>query len=203
MFVRIFAVLAVSLMAHAAAAHEFERCEKAEIESVLEALTAAEKLALRAAVSIGDTPEYRRWFGPYSKQNAADVRAAFKSIHTALRDVEVKVVCANIGEEDCDESMYANVWRHEHYAINLCPSFFRMPPIHAYSATSREMENGTRAGTIIHEMSHFDIVASTDDICYTRTTCSQMALQSRRVLTRNADSYQYFAEDMAYLPAFE
>ena len=191
--------LLCGLAAGGAAAHEFERCEKTEIAVILEAMSSAEKIALQAAVSIGDTPEFRRWFGPYSKENAEVVRASFKSIFTAIRDEDLKVVCANIGEEDCDASMYANVWRHDPYVINLCPAFFSMPAIHVYPNTSAQMENGTRAGTIIHEMSHFDIVAGTDDICYTRSACSQLAEFDRQVLIRNADSYQYFAEDIAYL----
>lgn len=194
--------LILGLLAGAAAAEEphlFDRCEKAEIEVVLEAMGAASKLSLQAAVSIGDTPEFRRWFGPYSKENAAAVRAGFKSIHAVLRDQSVKVVCANVGEEDCDARMYANVWAHDPYVINLCPAFFSMPQMHVHSNASVQMENGTRAGTIIHELSHFDIVAGTDDICYTRPVCAQLAEFERQVLVRNADSYQYFAEDMGYL----
>lgn len=179
--------------------HVFDRCEKAEIEMVLAAMGSASKISLQAAVSIGDTPEFRRWFGPYSKENASIVRAAFKSIHAALRDQSLKVVCANVGQEDCDARMYANVWAHEPYVINLCPAFFGMPTLHVYSNSSVQMENGTRAGTIIHELSHFDVVAGTDDICYTRSACAQLAEISRQVLVRNADSYQYFAEDIAYL----
>ncbi|KAA9009819.1 M35 family metallo-endopeptidase [Histidinibacterium aquaticum] len=191
-------ILAALLWAGQAAAHDFERCEKPEIAAVLEALTAAEKIALRAAVSIGDTPEFALWFGAWSKENGATVRSSFKAIHAAIRDNDLKVVCANVGEDDCNASMYANVFRHDAYAINLCPSFFGMPEIHAHSNTSAIMENGTRAGTIIHEVSHFDVVAGTDDLCYTRTDCAAMALT--RSLVRNADSYQYFAEDVAALP---
>ncbi|QQA41527.1 M35 family metallo-endopeptidase [Pelagovum pacificum] len=194
-------LLAVILMTIAAPAlaHDFERCEKGEIALVEEALVGAEKIALRAAVSIGDTPEYRRWFGPYSKNNAASVRASFKSIYTAINENEIKIVCANIGEEDCDSEMYANVWTHDHFAINLCPSFFEMPRMYAFPSGSIEMENGSREGTIIHEMSHFDVVARTEDICYSRSACSERALVDLEVLIDNADSYQYFAEDISYL----
>ncbi|WP_185020855.1 M35 family metallo-endopeptidase [Histidinibacterium lentulum] len=181
--------------------HVFERCEKAEIEVVLGAMGSASKISLQAAVSIGDTPEFRRWFGPYSKENAGIVRAAFKSIHAALRDQSLKIVCANVGEEDCDAQMYANVWSHDAYVINLCPAFFGMPELHVHPSTSVRMENGTREGTIIHELSHFDIVAGTEDICYSRPACAQLAEFDRVVLVRNADSYQYFAEDVAYLRA--
>lgn len=199
MVLRMIAALLLTVLALPASAHEFISCSKSEIAEVEEALTSAEKIALSAAVSIGDTPEYRRWFGFYTKDNAAEVRANFKAIHAALRDNEVKVLCASVGQEECTADMFANVWQHDAYKINLCPAFFDMPQIHVYANTAAEMENGTRAGTIIHEVSHFAVVANTDDICYTRTTCSEMALQSRRLLVDNADSYQYFAEDIAYL----
>ena len=92
MALRMVALLVSLLLALPASAHEFVSCSKAEIEQLEEALVAAEKIALAAAVSIGDTPEYRRWFGFYTKDNAAEVRANFKAIHAALRDNEVKVL---------------------------------------------------------------------------------------------------------------
>ena len=198
MALRVIATLISLFLALPVSAQEFISCSKSEISQAQEAIAAAEKIALTAAVSIGDTPEYRRWFGFYTKANAAEVRANFKAIHSVLRNNEVKVLCAAVGQEDCTADMFANVWQHDAYRINLCPAFFEMPRIHVFANTSSQMENGTRAGTIIHEVSHFAVVANTDDICYTRTTCSEMALQSRRLLVDNADSYQYFAEDIAY-----
>ena len=59
------------------------------------------------------------------------------------------------------------------------------------------MEYGSREGTLIHEMSHFNVVADTEDWCYGRSTCSAKARGNPTAALGNADSVQYFAEDAA------
>ena len=64
--------------------------------------------------------------------------------------------------------------------------------------------NGTREGTIIHEISHFNIVGRTEDNCYSREYCAEMATGNAYAVVRNADSYQYYTEDIThYKPAPE
>jgi peptidyl-Lys metalloendopeptidase len=58
------------------------------------------------------------------------------------------------------------------------------------------IEDGTREGTIIHELSHFPFTAGTGDECYGRTTCANMAGRDARRAIATADSYQYYAEDV-------
>lgn len=190
-------VLALMPPCGAVAAPSYENCEKVEIAAIAEALVAAEKLSLRAAVAVSDTEVFVRWFGPWDKEKGRVVRAGLKSIHQALRDDTVKVVCANIREADCTGETFATVAPHDAYVVNVCPAFFDMPEMHVHAAGSAALENGTRAGTIIHEMSHFRATAATLDICYSRPVCEGMARAGRADMARNADSYQYFAEDVS------
>ena len=81
--------------------------------------------------------------------------------------------------------------------INLCPSFFAMPGVAGIVAGGVSFETGTREGTIIHEVSHFEAVAATGDHCYGRSDCAVMARRDPGLAVRNADSYQYFVEDVA------
>jgi peptidyl-Lys metalloendopeptidase len=50
----------------------------------------------------------------------------------------------------------------------------------------------------VHEISHFLRVARTDDHCYSRPVCQQMAREDAARAIDNADSYQYFTEDVTY-----
>ncbi len=59
-------------------------------------------------------------------------------------------------------------------------------------------DNGSQAGTLIHELSHFLVVADTHDHCYSRTECSDMAERDARRARTNADNYQYYVEDVTY-----
>lgn len=192
--------LAIGLAAQAQA-QTFERCTKVEIEVIQAAIDGAEVLALNAAGAVGDTDVYRRWFGPYSPRNGEQVRNALKAINDALSESVVHARCGNLDEEGCKGGeTYAWVYRTEPFRINLCPNFFEMPVMFEYDSTDSRMENGTREGTIIHELSHFGVVADTDDICYSRGFCSDLARRSPGEAIRNADSYQYFAEDIGYFP---
>lgn len=189
-------VLALCLFsASPLAALTFDRCTKAEMDIIADSVKSSQKLALRSAAAVGDTEDYRRWFGVYSRGNAERVRRTLKSIDAALGSGQVRAVCASSGYDGCSYDTYATVIPDRPYAINLCPAFFDMPTLMSMVGGSDDHQTGTREGTLIHEMSHFNVVAGTEDECYTRDICSDMASRDTRRAINNADSYQYFAED--------
>ncbi|NDV01273.1 M35 family metallo-endopeptidase [Pseudoroseicyclus tamaricis] len=183
-----------------AQAATFERCGKTEIAVASAALRGAGDIVLSAAATVSDSDAYRRWFGRYDSLRAETVRRNLKAINRALISDEMAVVCPAFGEDGCLRDTYANVYPDEPYIINLCPAFFRQPNMHAHPPGAPELEFGTREGTIIHEMSHFRVVADTEDLCYSRSDCSAMAERDPAGAIRNADSYQYFAEDVTFYP---
>ena len=128
------------------------------------------------------------------------MRARFKAVHGALSADHAEAVCVNSGEGGCKAGTYAYVFRDEPYRIYLCAPFHGLPAMFDMAESAPQMENGTREGTIIHEMSHFVVVAGTEDACYARSVCRDMAARDPFSAILNADSLQYFAEDVAYLP---
>ena len=174
----------------------YENCEKVEIAAIEAAILGAHDLALQAAVQVGDTADYIRWFGPYSRRNAEVLRRNFKSVYSAIRTQTLTGSCLNSWEDSCKGGTYAFINRGRPFHLNYCPPFFRLPTMLGVSPTDREMENGTQEGTIIHELSHFEQTANTDDLCYSRSECMAMALRDPNGALRNADTYQYFAEDV-------
>ncbi|PJI91744.1 lysine-specific metallo-endopeptidase family protein [Yoonia maricola] len=191
-------VVGAMCLVQPALAQDYPGCTAAQSTIVDDALGTAKELTLKAAVAVGDTPEYARWFGTYSNDNAEEVRASLKSIVSALRRGRVTAQCDSIADDGCDGGNYAWVYAGEPYLMHLCPSFFNLPPLTALRPGERRSNNGTLEGTIIHEVSHFTTVAQTEDHCYSRVECSRMARDDTRRAINNADSYQYYTEDVTY-----
>lgn len=181
-----------------AAAQTHLGCNKDQTRVVEEAIRNAKELTLNAAAAVGDTPEYDRWFGDYSEANAEEVRATLKAVVSAIRGGGVTTQCHTAMEDGCNAGEYAWVYADEAYLLHLCPPFFNLPPLTALEPGTRRSNNGTREGTIVHELSHFLRVANTDDHCYSRRDCSDMATYDERRAIENADSYQYYTEDVTY-----
>ncbi|MGZ9809963.1 M35 family metallo-endopeptidase [Pseudoroseicyclus sp. H15] len=194
------ATMALFLPAAALAA-TFERCAKTEIAVAEEAFAGAGAIVLAAAASVRDSDQFTRWFGYYSVSRGETVRRNLKAINRALISDNMVGICPSLGEDGCLRDTYANVFPDEPYVINLCPAFFDQPNMTDHRPGDPELDNGTREGTIIHEMSHFRVVADTEDLCYSRIHCSGMARRDPAGAIRNADSYQYFAEDVTFFPA--
>lgn len=184
--------------AQPAVAQRYAGCSAPQAEVLGDALRSAKFLTLRAASAIGDTTHYRRWFGRYSVQNAEKVRASLKSMATAIRGGAVTVQCNQASTDGCRSGEYAFVYANSPFLVSLCPPFFNLPHLEALQPGTRRSENGTREGTIVHELSHFLRVAGTEDHCYSRSACANMASSDPRRAIDNADSYQYFTEDVTY-----
>ena len=180
------------------ASEDYIGCSGDQIAVIDDALRIAKDLTLKAASTIGDTSDYQRWFGVYSDPNAEKVRANLKAVVTAMRSGGVTAQCDQIANDGCQAGEYAWVFPNRPYRMHLCPAFFNLPPLEALRPGDRRSDNGTREGTIVHELSHFVRVADTEDHCYSRTECAQMARSDARRAIDNADSYQYFTEDVTY-----
>lgn len=69
--------------------------------------------------------------------------------------------------------------------VTLCSLFWSAP------ATGTD----SKAGTLIHESSHFTKNGGTDDIAYGQTKAKALAKSSPAQAINNADSHEYFAEN--------
>jgi peptidyl-Lys metalloendopeptidase len=88
------------------------------------------------------------------------------------------------------EAVLAYVYPSQPYKIYVCKVFWSAP----VSGTD------SKGGTLIHEMSHFDAVAATDDVVYGQSACRSLADSDPDDAVRNADSHEYFAENTPFLP---
>ena len=90
----------------------------------------------------------------------------------------------------CKQPYFAYVYPSDPYKIYVCKVFWQV------SLTGTD----SQAGTLIHEMSHFDVVAATDDYVYGQTGAMELAITNPENAVNNADSHEYFAENTPFLP---
>jgi len=122
---------------------------------------------------------YVNWFGALDAARQATVNKHFTAIKDAFETRPVKVDCG------CDEDYFAYVYPAQPYTIYVCNAFWTAP------LTGTD----SKGGTLLHEMSHFDVVAGTDDHVYGQQGAAEMARTAPERAINNADSHEYFGEN--------
>jgi len=164
--------------------------------------SASQQTALQAAVSAATTyatqanqylsstppsgtPRYTTWFGTYASDRWSTVQSHFAAEQSAFTTQPLTLDCK------CKKAnVYAYVYPTQPYKIYLCGAFWAAP------LTGTD----SRAGTLVHEMSHFNVVASTDDWAYGQTAAKALAISDPVKAVDNADSHEYFAENTPSQP---
>jgi len=127
---------------------------------------------------------YTTWFGAITTTRANIVKNNFTAISDAMDNAGIEFNCK------CKQNYYAYVYSNRPYEITVCKVFWQV----ATAGTD------SKAGTLIHEMSHFDVVAGTDDVVYGKTGAMNLASTDPNLAITNADSHEYFAENTPSLP---
>ena len=174
-------------------APRFHSCDANEQGQLNAALAAAESISAVASRDIRNTPasqrpnarRYREWFGAFHQSRWNVVQSTFDKIASAAANQVMDFNCTM-----CEQGTVAFVYPNRAYEINLCKSFWRFP-------TSG---NNSKAGIIVHELSHFTIVGDTGDFAYGRTDSVNLANGEPLDAVFNADSYSFFAENSPPFP---
>src|SRR5688572_21973620 len=126
-------------------------------------------------------PRYTTWFGAYTSQRYGTASQHFVAIDSAMDQSggQIKINCG------CNQNYYAYVYPTRPYEIFVCRAFWSAPTTGTDS----------KAGTLIHEMSHFNAVAGTDDHVYGQAGAKSLAISNPTAALDNADSHEYFAEN--------
>jgi peptidyl-Lys metalloendopeptidase len=160
----------------------FSRCTNAQQETIGAAAQAAQAMARDADLYLqGERlgPRYTGWFGAIDPPRSSTVARHFLAIKEAFASKPVTVDCG------CDESYYAYVYPNQPYKIYVCKAFWSAP------LTGTD----SKGGTLVHEMSHFTVVAGTDDLAYGQSAAGQLAASDPDKAVNNADSHEYFGEN--------
>jgi peptidyl-Lys metalloendopeptidase len=161
------------------------RCSAGQQNELMSALSAADQIAndavsyLDSHSSNSTSARYQTWFGAATSARYSDAAANFDAINDAIDNKPITFDCS------CKKSYFAYVYPNQPYKIYMCNAFW----------SANELGTDSRAGTIIHEMSHFDAVAATDDVVYGQSGAKSLAISDPDQALNNADSHEYFAEN--------
>lgn len=123
---------------------------------------------------------YTWWFGTYNSSRYSTVRSHFNNIYSALSSQPFTFNCSCT-----DSGTYAYVYPTQPYKVYLCGAFWSAP----------NTGTDSRAGTLVHETSHFNVVAGTGDNAYGQTAAHNLAVSNPSKAVSNADNHEYFAEN--------
>lgn len=160
-------------------------CSASQQSTIASAVTAATTYATGARSYLSGnapntSPRYTTWFGTLSNPGWSTASGHFVAIESAFQTKPVVVDCK------CKKAnIYAYVYPTQPYKIYVCGAFWNAP------LTGTD----SKAGTLIHEMSHFNAVASTDDWAYGQSAAKALAISDPTKALDNADSHEYFAEN--------
>jgi peptidyl-Lys metalloendopeptidase len=163
-------------------------CTSSQKTTLSSAVTAATNYATASnnylAGSPHSTPRYVKWFGTYSSSGWSTAHTHFTNEVNAFTTKPLTLDCS------CkDSNTYAYVYPNAPYKIYVCGAFWSAPMTGTDS----------KGGTLVHEMSHFYVVASTDDWAYGQTAAANLAKNNPTKALDNADSHEYFAENNPFL----
>lgn len=159
-------------------------CSSSRKSSILTALTGAQNYANAAysylSGSGSGTPRFTTWFGTYSSSHWSTAKSHYANISNAFNVKPITVDCSCT-----DSGTYAYVYPDSPYKIYVCGAFWSAP----------NTGTDSRSGTFVHEMSHFTVVAGTNDWVYGQSGAKSLAKSNSTKALDNADNHEYFAEN--------
>jgi len=126
---------------------------------------------------------YITWFGVCDNTRWTRVRNTLSAVTSGLQ-ASYPVDCAG---SSCTPNTYAYVYPTDTtHTVYVCGYFWRVPTGNCIM--------DSQPGTLIHEMSHFNNVAGTQDVTYGITNCQNLAKSNPAQATVNADNYCFFTD---------
>ncbi|KAK1230791.1 hypothetical protein PQX77_006105 [Marasmius sp. AFHP31] len=176
--------LSIDLTDRRAKKIQYVSCSDSRQSKLKTAADDAKSYASSAAAYLGShtsaTPRYESWFGKYGPVRHNKVLKHFNAIEGFGFHKDVTYDCT------CDDAgVFAYVNANQYGTIYLCRAFWNAP------ATG----SNSRAGTLVHEASHFKAVAGTEDFTYGKGPARKLAIDDPAKAIQNADSLEYFAEN--------
>jgi peptidyl-Lys metalloendopeptidase len=160
----------------------YASCTASQQTTISSAISAAKTMSGSGVTYMANAtmgPRYTKWFGTVTSTRQATVKSHFTAIKDAFDTKPVVVDCS------CKQNYYAYVYPTQPYRIYVCKAFWTAPMTGTDS----------KGGTLVHEMSHFDVTAGTDDHVYGQSGAASLAISDPDAAIDNADSHEYFGEN--------
>ncbi|CAE6500415.1 unnamed protein product [Rhizoctonia solani] len=124
------------------------------------------------------TDRYTQWFGTFDSTRFSTVKSHFTNIGTDATSSTYDCGCTQ-------SAVYAYVYQDTPGYVYLCDAF--------WSASNTGTDS--RAGTLVHEQSHFVVNGGTDDLVYGSISAHSLASSNPDQAIGNADNHEYFVEN--------
>jgi peptidyl-Lys metalloendopeptidase len=160
----------------------YRNCSSSRKTLISQALTGAQNYARNAESYLNSGKagaRYTTWFGTNNSSRYSTVKSHYTKIRSTTESAAITVDCG------CTDDYYAYVYPDQPYIVYVCNAFWSAP------VTGTD----SKAGTLIHELSHFNVVAGTNDWTYGQSSCKSLAKSNPSRAIDNADSHEYFAEN--------
>ena len=169
-----------------ALAPSYVSCSSSRQNQLVTALGNAQTMSQKSRDYLNNLPTasrstdaaYKTWFGTYTSSRYSGVTSDYVNLYSTFSTKSFVFYC------DCTDSSYAYVFANQPYKVHLCNAFWSAPALGTDS----------KAGTLVHETSHFTVVAGTQDYAYGQSACKSLATSNPAHAVHNADSHEYFAE---------
>ena len=175
----------------------FNGCSQSEItdinnahdEAILIAKDASDVMDTANSNTAGE--RYYTWFGIPNTSRQNTVKTHFNNIYSALDTQAISFDCVECSTTlpNNYNSTYAYVYPSQTYTIYLCGAFW----------SANVSGTDSKSGTIVHETSHFTVLAGTNDHAYGKNDAQSLAISNPDNAVDNADNHEYFAENIPFL----
>ncbi|KAJ3488199.1 hypothetical protein NLI96_g3032 [Meripilus lineatus] len=161
----------------------FTGCSSSQQSSLNSAAPAAQTYVKNALAYLkahtSATTRYTTWFGSYTSSRHTTVQNHFNNMNgNTYTSYHWDCTCT-------DSGVYAYVSPSDFGHVYLCGAFWSAPTTGTDS----------KAGTIVHESSHFTRNGGTSDYAYGQSAAKSLAKSTPSQAVMNADSHEYFAEN--------
>ncbi|TFK72462.1 deuterolysin M35 metalloprotease [Pluteus cervinus] len=161
----------------------FRSCSSTQQSQLNAAATSAQTYAANALSYANShtsaTTRYTTWFGAYTAARHTTITSHYSNISGySFSSYTFDCTCTDAGT-------YAYVYPDTFPVVYLCGAFWQAP------VTGTD----SRAGTLIHESSHFTRNGGTEDYVYGQSGARSLASSNPANAVFNADNHEYFAEN--------
>ncbi|CAE6511817.1 unnamed protein product [Rhizoctonia solani] len=160
----------------------FNGCSPQQQRDINAAIPLAEGYITQARTYLDRTPDglrYKTWFGQPDSGRLDKAKMHFQKIQGKSRSTTYD--CSTCTQTN----VFAYVYPNQPGKVYLCPQFWRAPT----------RGSDSKAGTLVHEQSHFDANGGTQDYAYSKSDCRSLARRTPETAVMNADNHEYFAEN--------
>lgn len=167
----------------------FQNCSSTQQNSLTDARRNAALLGAQASRSLNNasiddrqnSSWYNHWFGAYNGSRYNTVASKAAAIDSALQTQNFTFECA---PADCQPSWGAYVYPNSPYNVYLCSQYWPADEIGVFS----------KSDMLVHEVSHFSVVADTDDIAVGYTAAENLASSNPAQAIKNSYNYQFYTQ---------